>query len=116
MRPHDRLLKGQRLASGESHLGSGSVRELEEGLWVIAVCGVAGLQRLCRCGFTVRMRGRRVRALAGAAAGLCAGAGLLHLPSLSQGGLVNILEAKSLSLVFVEGVEGCFHTGVHSGS
>lgn len=43
-------------------------------------------------------------ALAGAAARLRAGAGLLHLPPLSQRGLVDILQAKPLSLVFVKGL------------
>lgn len=43
-------------------------------------------------------------ALAGAAARLRTGAGLFHLPSLSQRGLVHILKAKPLSLVFVKGL------------
>lgn len=57
-----------------------------------------------------------MRALAGAAARLGAGAGLLHFPSLRQRGLVNVLKAEPLSLVFVKGVEGCFHTGMHGSS
>lgn len=93
-----------------------SVRELEEGLGVIAVGRVAGLQCLRGGGFTVRVRGRRMGALAGAAACLRTGAGLFHLPSLSQRGLVDILEAKPLSLVLVKGVEGGLHAGVHGGS
>ena len=45
-----------------------------------------------------------MRALAGAAARLGAGAGLLHFPSLRQRGLVNVLKAEPLSLVFVKGL------------
>lgn len=93
-----------------------SVRELEEGLWVTTVSRIAWLQGLCRRGFTVRVRGRRMRTLAGAAARLCAGAGLFHFPSLGQRGLIDILKAKPLSLVFVKGVEGGFHAGVYSSS
>ena len=81
-----------------------SVCELEEGLWVIAVGRIAGLQCLCGCPFAMRMGGRGVRAFTGAAARLGTGAGLLHFPSLSQRGLINILKAKPLSLVFVKGL------------
>lgn len=45
-----------------------------------------------------------MRALAGAAACLRAGAGLLHLPPLCQRGLIDVLKAKALSLVFVKGL------------
>lgn len=45
-----------------------------------------------------------MRTFARAAARLCTGAGLLHLPSLRQRGLVDILKAKALSLVFVKGL------------
>lgn len=45
-----------------------------------------------------------MRTLAGAAARLCAGAGLFHFPSLGQRGLIDILKAKPLSLVFVKGL------------
>lgn len=45
-----------------------------------------------------------MRTLAGAAACLCAGAGLFHFPSLGQRGLIDILKAKPLSLVFVKGL------------
>ena len=81
-----------------------SVGELEEGLGVIAVGGVAGLQRLCGGGLPMRVGGGGVGALAGAAACLRAGAGLLHLPSLRQRGLIHILKAKPLPLVFVKGL------------
>lgn len=80
------------------------VGELEEGLGVGAVRGVAGGQRLGGRGLPVRVRGGRVRALAGAAARLRARAGLFHFPSLGQRGLVDILQAKPLSLVFVKGL------------
>lgn len=82
----------------------GSVRELEERLWVAAVSRVARLQCLCRGRFAVRVRGGRVGTLAGAAARLRAGAGLLHFPSLGQRGLIDVLKAKPLSLVFVKGL------------
>lgn len=81
-----------------------SVRELEERLWVTAVGGVARLQRLCRGRFAVGVRGGGVGTLAGAAACLRAGAGLLHFPSLGQRGLIDVLKAKALSLVFVKGL------------
>lgn len=81
-----------------------SVRELEEGLGVIAVGRVAGLQRLCGGGLPVRVGGGGMGALAGAAARLRAGAGLLHLPPLRQGGLIHVLKAKPLPLVFVKGL------------
>lgn len=45
-----------------------------------------------------------MRALAGAAARLRARARLLHPPPLRQRGLVHVLEAEPLSLVFVEGL------------
>lgn len=54
--------------------------------------------------------------LTGTAARLGTGASLFHFSSLSQRGLIDILKAKSLSLVFVKGVEGCFHTGMHGSS
>lgn len=81
-----------------------SVRELGEGLGVAAVGGVAGLQGLRRGGLPVRLGGGGVGAFARAAARLCAGAGLLHFPPLGQRGLVDILKAKPLSLVFVKGL------------
>lgn len=81
-----------------------SVRELEERVWVAGVRGVAGLQGLSGRGLPVGVRGGRVRTFARAAACLCAGAGLLHFPSLCQRGLVDILKAKPLSLVFVKGL------------
>lgn len=42
--------------------------------------------------------------LAGTAARLGTGASLFHFSSLSQRGLIDILKAKSLSLVFVKGL------------
>lgn len=81
-----------------------SVRELQERLGAAAVGREAGLQRLRRGRLAVRVRGRGVGALAGAAACLRAGAGLLHLPSLRQRRLVHILQAEALPLVFVEGL------------
>lgn len=41
-------------------------------------------------------------ALAGAAAGLCAGTGLFHLSSLCQRGLVNRLQPETFTLTFVK--------------
>lgn len=60
------------------------------------------------------MGGGGAGALTGAAASLCAGAGPLHFPPLSQRGLIDILKAEPFSLIFVKGMEGCFHTGVYS--
>lgn len=45
---------------------------------------------------------RRVGALAGAAAGLCAGAGLFHLSSLCQRGLVHRLQPETFTLTLVK--------------
>ena len=81
-----------------------SVREVGEGVRVAAVSGVAGLQCLRRGGLPVGLGGGRVGAFARAAARLCAGAGFLHFPSLGQRGLIDILQAKPLSLVFVKGL------------
>lgn len=54
----------------------------------------------------LRLRGRcgGVRALAGAAACLCAGAGLLHLPPLGQGSLIHCLQPEAFPLTLVEGL------------
>lgn len=41
-------------------------------------------------------------ALAGAAARLCAGTGLFHLPSLCQRGLVHRLQPETFTLTFVK--------------
>lgn len=82
----------------------GSVRELEERLRGAAVGRVARLQRLRRGRFAVGVGGGGVGTLAGAAACLRAGAGLLHFPSLGQRGLIDVLKAKPLSLVFVKGL------------
>lgn len=49
-------------------------------------------------------RGRGVRALARAAACLCAGAGLLHLPAFGQRSLVNRLKSESLPLTLIKGL------------
>lgn len=49
-------------------------------------------------------RGRGVRALTGAAAGLCAGAGLLHLPAFGQRSLVNRLKSEALPLTLIKGL------------
>lgn len=49
-------------------------------------------------------RGRGVCALARAAAGLCARAGLLHLPAFGQRSLVNRLKSESLPLTLIEGL------------
>lgn len=81
-----------------------SVGELEEALGRAALGGVAGLQRPGGRALALRVGGRGVRALAGAAARLRAGAGLLHPPPLGQRGLIHVLEAEPLSLVFVEGL------------
>ncbi len=43
-------------------------------------------------------------ALAGAAAGLCAGAGLLHLSAFGQRSLVNCLESEALPLTLIKGL------------
>lgn len=101
---HCRGSEGARLRGAALPFPGRSVRDLEEGLGVTAVGGVAGLQGLRGGGFAVGVGGRRVGALAGAAARLRAGAGLLHLPPLGQGGLVHVLKAKPLSLVLVEGL------------
>lgn len=55
-------------------------------------------------GLLLRLGGGRGRvgALAGAAAGLCAGAGLLHLPPLCQRGLVHRLQPETFTLTFVK--------------
>lgn len=112
-----RALKVRRVVIGDiPTVPAPSVRELEERVWVTGVRGVAGLQGLSGRGLPVGVRGGRVGTFARAAARLCTGARLLHFPSLRQRGLVDILKAKSLSLVFVKGVEGCFHTGLHSSS
>lgn len=52
-------------------------------------------------------------AFTGAAASVCAGAGLLHLPALGQRSLVNRLESETLPLALIKGIEGGFDTGVH---
>jgi hypothetical protein len=81
-----------------------SFGELEECLWVTTVSRIAGLQRLGRCSFAMGMGGRGVGTLTGAAARFRTGACLFHFPSLSQRGLIDILKAKPLSLVFVKGL------------
>lgn len=45
-------------------------------------------------------------ALAGAAAGLCAGTGLFHLSSLCQRGLVHRLQPETFTLTFVKCLRG----------
>lgn len=58
----------------------------------------------CCKGLLLRLGGgrRRVGALAGAAAGLCAGTGLFHLSSLCQRGLVHCLQPETFTLTFVK--------------
>lgn len=80
--------------------GGSLVCELEDGVGVIAVAVAGGLHSLCWRGFT--MGG--VGALAGAAPGLGAGAGLFHLPALGQRSLVHILEEETFPLELVEGL------------
>lgn len=115
-----RALKAQRSRLGSQAPGL-SVRELEEALGGealggAALGGVAGLQRPRGRALAVGVGRRGARALAGAAARLRAGAGLLHPPPLCQRGFIHVLKAEPLSLVFVEGVEGGFHTRVHRSS
>lgn len=69
-------------------------------------CADGGLQGGFSCckGLLLRLGGgrRRVGALAGAAAGLCAGTGLFHLSSLCQRGLVHRLQPETFTLTFVK--------------
>lgn len=84
------------------------VEELEDTLWIIAVCGICWLQYFCRGRFAMGMRG--MRTLTGTAACLCTCACLFHLPSFRKRSLVNILEAKSFPLVLVKGLFKRTHT------
>lgn len=55
-------------------------------------------------------------ALTGAAAGLCAGAGLFHFPPLGQRRLVHRLQPETFPFTFVESVKGRLDASVHGGS